>query len=295
MLIPGLGQGEIFEPICNRIAQSVQAQQFSLLWGHFSTMDHWSSSEHVAEKSEAICRHYIDNNVAGVFFQPVELSEGMAEANQHIVAMLENAGIPVVLIDADYTEYPSRSRFDLVGIDNRRAGYAQAKHLLDIGRHRIHYVAQAKSASTIDARIDGYRSALFDHGIVPGQDWVHRVETIDIEFAKTLLAGERPDAIVCGTDFTASQAMRDLAKLGIRIPDDIAIVGIDDLKYASALFVPLTTIHQPCSAIAQAAVETMVWRISYPSAPPRTVLLDFDLVVRESSDLALAKADRLSV
>lgn len=283
LLVPGLGQGEIFEPICNGIAQAVRPHGFSLHWGHFSAAADGHNVARVAEKSQAICRDYIDGGVAGVFFQPIELAEGMAEANRHIAELLEKAGVPVVLIDADYAEYPQRSRFDLVGIDNRRAGYVQTSHLLELGRRRVHYLGLANSAATIDARIDGYRAALFDRGVDPRREWVHRVEKIDVEFAKAILAGEPPDAIVCGTDFTAGQVMRDLARLGVRIPDDVAVVGIDDLKYAAAMFVPLTTIHQPCAAIAAAAVETMAWRISRPAAPARTVLLDFELVIREST------------
>ena len=282
LLIPGLGQGEIFEPICNRIAQSVQAHNYSLLWGDSSAENHALDPA----RSKALCRHYIDNRVAGVFFQPIELSAGMTETSRQIVELLENAGIRTVLIDADFAKYPARSRFDLVGIDNRRAGYTLTQHLLKRGRRRIDFVGRAKSASTIDARIEGYRSALFDHGIDPQRAWVHWAEKIDEPFVKTILKdgpkGGPPQAIVCGTDFTAAEVMRDLMKLGVRVPDEIAIVGVDDLKYANALSVPLTTIHQPCMAMAAAAVDTMIWRIANPSQPPRTVLLDFELVVRES-------------
>lgn len=278
LLIPGLGQGEIFEPICNRVAQSVQAHNYSLLWGDFSSENH--SRE--VERSEALCRHYIDNRVAGVFFQPIEFSERMKEASRHIVELLEDAGIPIVLIDADFADYPARSRFDLVGIDNRRAGYTLTQHLLQLGRRRIEFVGRSKSASTIDARIEGYQTALFENEIIPQRDWIHRVETIDETFVKSILEAGPPQAIVCGTDFTAAEVMRDLLKLGVRVPHDIAVVGVDDLKYANALSVPLTTIRQPCVAMADAAVDTMIWRISNPSQPPRTVLLDFELVVRES-------------
>ncbi|MBN2295744.1 MAG: GntR family transcriptional regulator [Pirellulales bacterium] len=278
LLIPGLGQGEIFEPICNRIAQSVQAHHYSLMWGDFSSDNHSGDTE----RFEAICHHYIEKQVAGVFFQPIELFERMQEVNRRIVKLLDDAGIPIVLIDADFTKYPVRSCYDLVGIDNRRAGFTLTQHLLKLGRRRIEFVGRSKSASTIDARIEGYRTALFEKGIISQPDWTHKTGKIDEMFVKTILEAGPPEAIVCGNDFTAAEVMRDLLKLGVRVPEDIAIVGIDDLKYASALSVPLTTIHQPCTAIADAAVDTMIWRISNPTEPPRAVLLDFKLVVRES-------------
>ena len=76
--------------------------------------------------------------------------------------------------------------------------------------------------------------------------------------------------------------MRDLVKQGVRVPEDIRLVGVDDLKYAEALSVPLTTIRQPCDSMGKAAVEAMIQRIANPRMPARDILLDFELVVRES-------------
>ena len=77
--------------------------------------------------------------------------------------------------------------------------------------------------------------------------------------------------------------MRTLEQLSVTVPDDVKMVGFDDVKYASLLSVPLTTIHQPCAEIGAAAIRTMVDRLNDPSIPARDVLLNFGLVVRESS------------
>lgn len=77
--------------------------------------------------------------------------------------------------------------------------------------------------------------------------------------------------------------MRVLLAAGCRIPQDVRIVSIDDVEYASLLPVPLTTVHQPCRAIGEAALDTMLARIDRPGALVRDILLDCRLVVRESS------------
>jgi DNA-binding LacI/PurR family transcriptional regulator len=81
--------------------------------------------------------------------------------------------------------------------------------------------------------------------------------------------------------------MRSLSTLGLRVPEDIRIVGIDDVKYASLLQVPLTTLHQPCEDIGAAALSAMLERLNYPETPTRDILLPVKLVVRESCGAAL--------
>ncbi len=256
LLVPGLGQGEIFEPICNQIAKSVQAHNFTLFWGDSSA----GKDESKTSLAKSLCQQYIDQRVAGVFFEPIELMPGMEKTNQYIVKAFQEAGIPVILIDCDVVKFPRRSQFDLVRIDNRRAGYLLTEHLLKLGCKRIDFVSKSSSAATIDARIAGYRDALLENEIIPQLDWMHRADSFDIDFARHLIKASEPEAIICGNDYTAALVMRDLTRLGVRIPQEIRIVGIDDLKYASALSVPLTTIHQPCRAMGRVwpAIQKLV-------------------------------------
>jgi len=91
---------------------------------------------------------------------------------------------------------------------------------------------------------------------------------------------------------TAAQLMHTLGKLGVAVPQQVRIVGIDDVAYAMFLPVPLATLHQNCYQIGSAALSTMLDRLQAPDAPPRDILLPCDLVVREScgSQLATAKS-----
>jgi GntR family transcriptional regulator, arabinose operon transcriptional repressor len=279
LLVPNLGEGEIFEPICSSIASAVRSHQFTILWGQAGS----ETSAGKARQAEELCRQYIEQEVDGVFFSPLELMPGMEEVNQRITGLLDRAGIPVVLLDCDITKYPRRSRYDLVGIDNRRVGRILAEHLLEQGCRMIEFVYRPWSAATIAARIAGCLEALRQNGVAPREGWSHCGEAGDPEFVRQLVANGLPDAYICGNDYTAAQLMHNLLNLGIRVPEDVRITGVDDLKYASLLSVPLTTIHQPCRVIGAAAVETIIQRIAMPTMPARDILVDFDLVVRRSS------------
>src|ERR1700721_268770 len=117
LLIPELGQTEIFEVICKGMMESQEALRHSLLWGNSASKEH--ENEEVAEQ---LCHHYISKKVSGVFFAPVEFSSGRIQANHRIVEALDKAQIPVVLLDRCLETYPRRSKYDLVEIDNRRTG-----------------------------------------------------------------------------------------------------------------------------------------------------------------------------
>lgn len=277
LLIPELGLTEIFEAICKGMMEAPQALHHSLLWGNAPAED-----KEKEEAAEQLCRHYIARKVSGVFFAPVEFSATRYEANQRIVASFDRARIPIVLLDRCLEPYPRRSRYDLVGIDNRRTAYRATEHLITVGAKRIAFFARPNSAPTVDARIAGYHEALISQ---PGQrrrDLVNLGDPSDRAFIKSILKKHRPDAFLCANDHTAGDLMHTLISLGRRIPSDIRVVGIDDVKYARLLPVPLTTQRQPCRDIGKVALSVMLDRIANPDLPPRDVLLGCELIVRKS-------------
>jgi DNA-binding LacI/PurR family transcriptional regulator len=99
---------------------------------------------------------------------------------------------------------------------------------------------------------------------------------------ESALRDTKIDSIMCANDHTAANLMQTLIALGIRIPHDIRIAGVDDVKYASLLPIPLTTFHQPCDDIGAAGISAMLERVSNPHLPTRTILLSGHLVVRRS-------------
>jgi len=277
LLIAELGQTEIFEAICRGMMMLPKARQHSLLWGHSVSTDGQS-----AEVAEALCHQYIAQKVSGVFFAPIEYSNSRHETNHKIAAALDRAKIPIVLLDRCLAPYPRRSKYDLVGIDNHRAGYLAAEHLLKAGAKRIIFFARRQSAPTVDARISGYREALAAAGKTIGPPLVRMGEADDSAFVESILKRDRPDAFLCANDLTAGHLMHTLIALGKEIPEDIRMVGVDDVRYARLLPVPLTTIHQPCQDLGKTAISVMLERIANPDMPARDVLLGCELVVRKS-------------
>jgi GntR family transcriptional regulator of arabinose operon len=286
LLIPDLGRTEIFEPICRGMAEAQVGQEQVLLWGRSP-----GNSDDVETQARELCQQWIAKKVAGVFFAPLELTGEKDRINERIAELFIASDIPVVLLDRDVVPYPERSSYDLVGIDNRRAGYVVTSHLVGAGCKRLIFVGRHRSAPSCVARGVGFRDALQDSGIEFRAEYLqHSTDPASEDQIRRLMADLKPDGIVCSNDFTAAQLMRTLERLSVRIPEDVKMVGFDDVKYASLLSVPLTTIHQPCAEIGAAAIRTMVERVHNPKLPSRDILLNFGLVVRESSASASSRS-----
>lgn len=277
LLIADLGDGEILEPICRGMARAGESTRQALLWGNIS-----ASAKTKEQQAIELCRYFISRKVSGIFFAPVELTEHKDQVNVQITKELDRAGIPVVLLDRCIYNFPQRSHYDLVGIDNVRAACQITQRLLDAHCRRIAFIFRPGSAPTAGARIAGYREALWRGGIVPEPQLVAEMDPSDISALRRFMKKARPDGIVCANDFTAGQLMHSAMALELDIPSDLKVVGFDDVKYASLLPVPLTTVHQPCSEIGGAAITAMLQRLARPDLTGREILLDFTIIVRQS-------------
>jgi LacI family transcriptional regulator len=279
-MIPGLGTTEIFDAICGELASLARGHGYGLLWG--SDARPRSGEEPEVPEVERWCEQFVQRQVSGVFFAPFEhLSDRQPEVNRRLAERLRQAGIAVVLLDRDLGPFPSRSDFDLVGIDNFAAGYMLAEHLLKLGSRRPAFVARPHSAPTISARIAGVREAMLDRGLSIPADFSRVGDPDDSHFIDEIISRE-PDAAICANDQTAAVLTRSLERKGLRVPRDVRVVGFDDVRFATLVSVPLTTMHQPCRAIAVTAFRTMLERVADPSPPPRSLTLTARLVIRES-------------
>ena len=284
LLIPDLGETEIFEPICQGMMASPLAREHALVWGSL----HGSGDSREA-RAWQLCQQYIERGVAGVFFAPLELSPDKDDVNRRIARALDAARIPIVLLDRTVVPYPERGDHDLVGIDNRRAGYVITEHLLRLGAQRIAFLAMPNAAATVDAREAGYREALYAWNVAIDRALICRLDPTQPDAIAALMKQHRPDAFVCANDRTAAQLMPTLLRLGHRVPADVRVVGIDDLEYAKLLPVPLTTLRQPTRQLGDAAIAAMLERVARTHLPTRDILLHCELVVRESCGKRIAE------
>jgi DNA-binding LacI/PurR family transcriptional regulator len=247
------------------------------LWG-----DTTETANTKEQQTRDLCEYYLSRKVSGIFFAPLELSPNKDDVNHRVVEALEKAHIPIVLLDRCLYQYPRRSKYDLVGIDNRRAGFLVTEHLLRHGCQKLVFLAAPNSAATVDSRIQGFQDAVDAFAIPNGAKRIHIGNADDVEGIRAMLGRLAPDGIVCANDLTAARLMQTLETLDVKVPAQIRIIGIDDVRYGSLLAVPLTTLHQPCREIGEVAVASMLQRIANPELPARDILLDSKLVIRRS-------------
>ena len=292
LLVSGLGNTEIFQLICGEIASLARMHDYGLVWG--GSDQPRLDPELSLKQTEQLCGQFIDRRVAGVFFAPHELVKEKEAANREMAVMLREAGIPVVLLDRDLVPFPNRSDFDLVGIDNFAGGHMLAEHLLKLGCNRIHFVARPHSAPTVEARLAGVREALARWNVRPEPNWIHIGEFDDKKFVRNLTGPARADAYVCANDHTAAMLMRELHQARVRVPEDVRVVGFDDVKFATLVSPPLTTVQQPCRDIALTAFRAMMDRLSDPTLPACQLTLTPRLVIRDSCGAYLPRPTEAS-
>jgi DNA-binding LacI/PurR family transcriptional regulator len=277
VLMPEVGDVEVFDAICHGLLEAPEAQQHVLVWGSRP-----ATPTSKADQAWRLCEQYIARQVDGVFFAPIELTAVKDSVNRRIADALAAARIPVVLIDRAIEPFPRRGRHDLVGLDNRRAGALVTEHLLSVGCTRPAFLGLPNAASSVDGREAGFRETVRAAGLDTSAAHIWREDPADRLRLAGLLERDAPDGIVCASDRTAAVLMHALRALGRRVPDEIRLVGIDDVDYAGLLPVPLTTLRQPCREIGVSAMRAMVDRVGQPDLPPREILLHGTLVVRES-------------
>jgi len=280
VLVPDLPDIEIFEPLVQSLLSCHDAGPHAFVWGGGE-----SSPAGRAAAAWKRTQQYVARRVDGVFFAPLEGLPRHDDTNARIVSALDDARIPVVLLDRSVYPYPRRGPYDLVGIDNRRVGFAVTEHLIGAGARRVGFLGCVDAAPTIAARRAGYREAIETLGADPSLSHA-AVPATDRDALAAYLETYRPDAIVCATDRGAAQLMHALLALGRRIPDDVRLAGIDDVDYAAWLPVPLTTMRQPVAQIGEAAMAAMLERRAHPERPPRDIFVQCRLVVRQSCGAA---------
>lgn len=213
----------------------------------------------------------------GLIFSPSVITDDEIESRR--------AGMPLVLLG----ERSKLTTVDRVGIDSVSIARLATRHLIDLGRTRIAMIGDKSFGDpfVVSEREEGFHSALRDAGLVEAApiagvvDWTRT----DGEIATDRLLAECPDvdALFCANDLLAVGALRSLVKHGIRVPQDVAVIGIDDVEEASFTSPPLSTVFIDREWMMRTALSLLRTRLADPDAPPAQVSVPFRLVVREST------------
>lgn len=235
------------------------------------------------ELIEKCTNDYILQKVNGIFFAPLERVGDAGEVNLKICEKIRNARIPIVLIDRDIVEFPQRSSFDLVGLDNFNAGYTMGEHLIKMGCENIHFFYRLDSANSVKLRLYGVAAALRNYNLTFAKENDICGNPEDVDFVKTIPYIPGKTGIVCANDSTAAVLMSSLDTAGIKIGSDLLVCGYDDMKYASHLKYPLTSYRQPCEEIADTAIDLMMRRINNLDSAPIVANMTGEIIPRDSS------------
>ncbi|MEW1912494.1 LacI family DNA-binding transcriptional regulator [Kitasatospora sp. NPDC085895] len=226
-----------------------------------------------------VCQGFRAHVMDGLILSPIELE------SEDLLARTDTS--PLVLLGEREYDAP----YDHIAIDNVAAARLAVRHLVDTGRRRIAFLGAREESARRPAhlRLRGWREELDAAGLPAGDDLVVATEAYGREdgaraMAALLDRGPRPDAVFAYNDTMAVGALRTLADRGLRVPEDVAVVGFDDIDESRFAHTPLTTIAPDKEAIARLAVDCLVDRLAGTAATePRRARPGHRLVVRDST------------
>jgi len=205
-----------------------------------------------------------------------------ARIEDPLLSVLQENRIPAVLIGRPATP----STISWVNNDNKKAAYDATAHLLKLGHKRIGFIGGSPELVVTMDRLSGYASALqdagaaFDPQLVTSEDFLE--EGGYTGMMRLLAVPERPSAIIASDDVLAFGAMRAAGELGYRIPDDLAIVGFNDIPLAKLANPPMTTMNVHIYELGQQSARMLIEQIEWPATGAKEHLVPHELVVRRS-------------
>ncbi|HEX6198082.1 MAG TPA: substrate-binding domain-containing protein [Jiangellaceae bacterium] len=235
------------------------------------------------ENPERELRHLAqleEQRVLGILITPV------ATDNPHLDRLVER-GIPVVLVDRGATAQRCS-----VAVDDVLGGRLAGAHLAELGHRRLAFVGGPFSIKQVEDRYAGMQAAMAE----VADAHITAIERPSLSVAEGSRAGEqiaampdadRPTAVFCANDLLAIGLLQEMTRQGIKVPDDIAIVGYDDIGFAAAAAVPLSSVRQPREQLGRAAIELLLDEVENQGVGDghthRQVVFEPELIVRESS------------
>ncbi|TDD41452.1 LacI family DNA-binding transcriptional regulator [Saccharopolyspora elongata] len=260
MVVPRIGN-PFFATLVESVEKQLQDGQRSLLL---------ANSHYEPETEQRQVRALLDRRVDALIMIPCH-RERSGEALAAAAAR-----VPVIQLDLRVDGFAG----SWVGVDNE-AGMSQVvRHLLGLGANRLVFVGSRPTDSSAQARLDGFRRAVGDGADVLlgdfSKEWGQQAGE------RLLAQGSLPDGIVCGNDTIALGVLSELARRGVRVPEDVRVTGFDDIPYAELAQPALTTVRQPQEQIAAEAVRMLGAHLTGAEGASRSVAIAPELVVRAS-------------
>lgn len=224
--------------------------------------------------------HYIElmesRQMEGLIISPVAIE------NEELIA---NCLIPTVVLDRSFNH---KSPPPNITVDNYEVGRLAAEHLCSLGHRNFACIPGPLHIAVFAERLQGFREELARQNrrleAVISAGNISRLDYGSQFFTEIIrLCPERPLALFCANDITALGAVQAAQRMGLRVPDDVSIIGVDDIMAGKLSMPALTTIHQPFAEIAEAGVKVLVNMLRDPTFKPENVILQPDLIVREST------------
>lgn len=231
-------------------------------------------SEYDIEKEELYLKAVKQYGFSGVVMTSAMESE-------NLISILKSMDCPVVLLN----RYIKSFEEDVVVLDNFQGGYIATKHLIDLGHTKIGIITGPLNSTSSMERFNGYKSALQDYGIKYREDFVMhgnlKVES-GYEYGVSLLKRKstKPTAVFAGNDLMAIGIMEAYKNMGMNIPENLSLVGFDDIPLASTPSINLTTIRQPFRELGETVAELVLKRINNERLEYKKVIFSPQLVIR---------------
>lgn len=236
-------------------------------------------------------QEYLENGTINHFCNLVKFSRasGVLLLNQIADECLDK--ITPLLPVVQCCDYTSGAGLSYVGINDFSAARNAVDYLLSAGKSKIAFINGPLRFYHAQERQKGYQQALEDAGIALPSGWIVNLPKVDYEMgfstACQLLGSEnRPDAFFTSSDILASAVIRAAKRFHLRVPEDIMVVGFDNRDISQMMIPSITTINQPKFQLGYYACEMLIEQIENPQSPARGMLLDTELIVRESTILS---------
>jgi DNA-binding LacI/PurR family transcriptional regulator len=273
LVIPDI-QNPFFADVTRGVEDVARDQDYALIL---------SNSDESPDKQRLAVDTLVTEEVDGVIVPPVS-------AEDPEVRRLLDSGIAVVCVDRRI----ENERVDTIVSDNRQGAYDAVSHLIDLGHQRIAFIGGIPRISTSTERREGYEKALHDHDLPVDPALIKegdsRRERGTYLTNDLLDLDDPPTALFTGNNLTTLGALAAINTRGLSVPDDVALVGYDDIPWAMALNPPPTVIDQPGYEMGRRATRILLNRLASPDRSPTTVTLQPKLIVRQSCGVEASDA-----